>query len=160
MGAGKSTIGRQLAKKLNRKFYDSDYEIEKKTGVKISLIFEIEGEEGFRKRESQIIDALTNQDNIILATGGGAVLDPENRKYLINRGTVIYLKANIRQLLKRTENDSKRPLLQMDDPGAKLKDLLTEREPIYEEVADLIIKSDRRTVKRIVEDICSHQEIL
>ncbi len=153
MGAGKSTIGRKLAKILKRSFYDSDAEIEQRTGVTIPRVFDIEGEEGFRKRESQILDELTGLSNIVLATGGGAVLSSENRQILSNRGFVIYLKAELELLLKRTSKDKKRPLLQTADPEAQLKKILTEREPYYEEVADLIIQSDRRTVKSIVEHV-------
>ena len=155
MGAGKSTIGRKLAKMLKRSFYDCDTEIEQRTGVNIPLVFDIEGEEGFRKRESHILDELTGLSNIVLATGGGAVLSSENREILSNRGFVIYLKAELELLLKRTSKDKKRPLLQTADPEAQLKKILTEREPYYEEVADLIIQSDRRTVKSIVEHVCA-----
>lgn len=159
MGAGKSTIGRKLAKKLKLSFYDSDTEIEQHTGANISLIFDIEGEEGFRKRESKIIDELTGLSNIVLATGGGVVLSSENREILSNRGFVIYLKAKLEQILKRTAKDQKRPLLQTGDPEAQLQKILTEREPYYEEVADLIIQSDGRTVKNIVDEICKQKEL-
>jgi len=154
MGAGKSTIGRKLAKKLKRVFYDSDTEIEQHTGANIPLIFDIEGEEGFRKRESKTIDELTGLSNIVLATGGGVVLSSENREILSNRGFVIYIKAELEQLLKRTAKDRKRPLLQTDDPEARLQKILAERAPYYEEIADLIIQSNGRTVKNIVDDIC------
>ncbi len=159
MGAGKSTIGRRLSKRLDRKYFDSDFEIERRTGVKISLIFEIEDEEGFRRRESQVIDELTNQSNIILATGGGVILDSKNRECLVERGFVIYLKAGLEQLLKRTAKDKKRPLLQIENPKIQLERLLQEREPYYQEVADMIIESDRRPVKNIIEDICSQEGI-
>ncbi len=158
MGAGKSTIGRMLAKKLKWKFYDSDHEIERRTGVNIPLVFDIEGEQGFRKRENKIIDELTSHSGIILATGGGAVLDPKNREYLTERGFVIYLKSGIDQLLKRTAKDQKRPLLQTDDPAAKLQEILSEREPFYREVANLIIETDNHTVKSIVDDIFKQQK--
>lgn len=154
MGAGKSTIGRKLAKQLKQTFHDSDSVIEERTGVTISTIFDIEGEEGFRKRENQVIEELTALSNIVLATGGGAVLNPDNRKLLSDRGTVIYLKADLKQLIKRTGRDQKRPLLQNGDPAEQLEKILGEREPYYEEVADLIISSNRRTVKSIVQEIC------
>jgi shikimate kinase len=159
MGSGKSTIGRKLAKKLKRSFYDSDAEIEQRTGANIPLIFDIEGEKGFRKRESKIFDELTGLSNIVLATGGGVVLSSENREILSNRGFVIYLKADLEQLVKRTAKDQKRPLLQSSDPEAQLQKIITEREPYYEEVADLIIKSDKRTVKSIVDEICKQKDI-
>ncbi len=158
MGAGKSTIGRMLAKRLKWKFYDSDHEIERRTGVNIPLVFDIEGEQGFRKRENKIIDELTSHSGIILATGGGAVLNPKNREYLTERGFVIYLKSGIDQLLKRTAKDQKRPLLQTDDPAAKLQEILSEREPFYREVANLIIETDKHTVKSIVDDIFKQQK--
>jgi shikimate kinase len=159
MGSGKSTIGRQLAKRLKLKFYDCDHEIERRTGVNIPIVFDIEGEQGFRKREKQIIDELTNLTGIILATGGGAVLDSTNRKYMTERGFVIYLKAGIDQLLKRTSKDKMRPLLQTDDPETKLKKILNEREPLYKEVANLTIETDNRKVKNIVDEICKHQAL-
>lgn len=160
MGAGKSTIGRKLAKQLKHTFYDSDSVIEERTGVTISTIFDIEGEEGFRKRENQVIEELTALTNIVLATGGGVVLYPDNRKLLSERGTVIYLKADLKQLIKRTARDQKRPLLQKGDPAEQLEKILAEREPYYQEVADLIIKSDRRTVKSIVQEICEQLTVL
>ena len=153
MGAGKSTIGRKLAKHLKLAFYDSDSEIEQRTGVTINTIFDIEGEEGFRKRENQVIDELTALSDIVLATGGGAVLNPDNRKLLSDRGTVIYLNADLKYLLKRTSRDQKRPLLKNGDPAAQLEKILSERGPYYQEVADLIISSNRRTVKSIVQEI-------
>ena len=121
MGAGKTTVGRAIAKRLDRPFYDSDHEIEARTGVKIPIIFEHEGEGGFRARESLVIDELTQRDGIVLATGGGAVLDPNNRAWLSERGLVIYLRAHPHDLWLRTRRDKNRPLLQTDDPRAKLE---------------------------------------
>ena len=153
MGAGKTTIGRQLAKQLKRDFYDSDREIEQRTGVSIPLIFELEQEEGFRKREQAMIDELTQLENIVLATGGGAVLAPENRNHLSTRGYVIYLYAPISQLLRRTSNDKNRPLLQTDNPRQKLEQLMAVRDPLYREVADTVIKTDNLPVKQVVKQI-------
>lgn len=155
MGTGKSTIGRKLAKRSSQKFYDSDYEIESRTGVKINLIFEIEGEAGFRKRESQLLDEFTSMSNIVLATGGGAVLSEENRATLTERGFVVYLKSDIDLLLRRTSRDSKRPLLQNEDPEAVLKKLLDERGPLYEEVADLVIDTAGLSINDIITQIMS-----
>ncbi|MBM2829581.1 MAG: 3-dehydroquinate synthase [Gammaproteobacteria bacterium] len=159
MGSGKTTIGRKLEKKCKLQFFDSDHEIELRTGVKITLIFEIEGEAGFRKRESQMINELTSNSGIVLATGGGAILDPENRKYLSERGFVIYLRASIEQLLRRTAKDQKRPLLQTDNPRAKIEELLAERGPLYEEIANMIVDTDGRTVQKIIDEICNHQDL-
>ena len=159
MGAGKSTVGRRLAKRLKLIFFDSDQEIERSTGARVSLIFEIEGEQGFRKREAEIIDELTQHSNIILATGGGAVLDPGNRKALVDRGMVVYLKAGLDRLVQRTSRDNKRPLLKTDDPAAKLKVLLEKREPLYENLADLIVDTNQRTIQAIVDEIIEHRDM-
>lgn len=156
MGAGKSTIGRRLARKLKLKFLDSDQAIENRTGAKIALIFEIEGEEGFRKRESEIIEELTNQPGVVLATGGGVVLNPANRQKLAERGLVVYLRAGLDQLLKRTARDTKRPLLNTDNPRERIKELLNTRTPLYEEIADLIVDTDKQPVTQIVEEICNY----
>ena len=153
MGAGKSTIGRQLAKQLDMPFYDSDHEIESRTGVDIPLIFELEGEAGFRKREAAIIDELTNLPDIVLATGGGAILDPENREHLKSRGRVIYLHATVNQQLRRTRKDRNRPLLQTENPRAKLEELLEIRDPLYRETAGLIIETDGMRVRDVVKKI-------
>ena len=149
MGAGKTTIGRQLAKQLQLQFLDSDHEIEDHTGASIPLIFEIEGEEGFRKRESAMIDELSQRDGIVLATGGGAVLREENRRHLHKRGKVVYLHAELEDLLLRTSKDRNRPLLQTEDPRAKLAALVEERDPLYREVAHLVIDTARSNPKRI-----------
>ena len=153
MGAGKSTIGKLLADRTNREFIDADSVIVEKTGVEIDLIFEIEGEEGFRKRESRLIEELTALDNIVLATGGGAVLDPENRQLLEQRGTVIYLQASVEQLYERTVKDRKRPLLQTDDRFGKIRELLTVRDPLYREIADTVVSTDGKSVKQIVDKL-------
>jgi shikimate kinase len=153
MGAGKSTIGRQLAKQLGMPFYDSDHEIEERTGVDIPLIFELEGEAGFRKREAAVIDELTKLPDIVLATGGGAILDPENREHLKSRGRVIYLHATINQQLRRTRKDRNRPLLQTENPRAKLEELLEIRDPLYRETAGLIVETDGMRVRDVVQKI-------
>ncbi len=153
MGAGKTSVGKQLAKALKRDFIDSDTEIEDRTGVNIPTIFDIEGEAGFRARESQVIDDLTQQDKIVLATGGGAVLDPQNQKALQSRGIVFYLYASIDQLFQRTHRDRNRPLLQTDNPKQKITELLELRDPIYRSVADFVIETDGQTVRKVVDEI-------
>lgn len=155
MGAGKSTIGKKLAKRSSQKFCDSDHEIENRTGATINLIFEIEGEAGFRKRETQLLDEFTSISNIVLATGGGAVLSSENRAYLTERGFVVYLKSDVDQLLRRTSRDSKRPLLQSGDPEAVLKKLLDERGPLYEGIADMVINTAGLSIDDIITQIMS-----
>lgn len=160
MGAGKSTIGRQLARRLHMTFYDSDQAIEERTGVDIPRIFDIEGEAGFRRREQQVIDELTQLSGIVLATGGGAVLDSDNRAYLRERGLVVYLRAGAEQLIKRTERDTQRPLLQnSDNREQRILQLLAERDPIYTELADLIIDTDQLTVRRTVNNICRRLQV-
>jgi shikimate kinase len=153
MGAGKSTIGRQLSKQLDLPFHDSDHEIEARTGVDIPLIFELEGEAGFRKRECVVIDELTQLPDIVLATGGGAILDPQNREHLGNRGRVIYLHASVNQQLKRTRMDRNRPLLQTDDPRARLEELMATRDPLYREIATIVIDTDGMRVRDVVRKI-------
>lgn len=153
MGAGKSTIGRQLSLRLGMSFLDSDHEIEARTGVDIPLIFELEGEAGFRKREQSVIDELTQLPGIVLATGGGAVLDSANRRNLDKRGRVIYLHATVNQQLKRTRRDRNRPLLQTGDPRAKLEELMAIRDPLYREIADIIIETDGKRVRDVVRQI-------
>ncbi len=153
MGAGKTTVGKLLAKQLGRTFYDSDHEIEKRTGVKIPIIFELEGEEGFRKREKTAIQELSEMTNIVLATGGGAVLAKENRDVLKNTGVVIYLRANVNELWHRTRHDKQRPLLQNVDIRAKLEQLYAERDPLYTETATLIIDTGNQPVATIINRI-------
>jgi len=153
MGSGKTTIGRQLAKQLQRDFFDCDHEIENRTGANIPLIFELEGEEGFRKRETAMLDELTQKQNIVLATGGGAVLASENRKMLRQRGHVIYLQASIDQLWERTRLDKNRPLLQTDNPRDKIASLFENRDPLYREVADTIIDTSNNHLKTTLKEI-------
>ena len=153
MGAGKSTIGRQLANQLRLPFHDSDHEIESRTGVDIPLIFELEGEAGFRKRETTVIDELTRLPNIVLATGGGAVMDPDNRQHLKTRGRVIYLHTSVNHQLKRTRKDRNRPLLQTGNPRDKLEELMSIRDPLYREIASIIINTDGMRVRDVVKII-------
>jgi len=153
MGSGKTTIGRQLAKQLNMDFFDSDHEIENKTGANIPLIFELEGEQGFRKRETAMLNELSKKNSIVLATGGGAVLALENRKMLRQRGMVIYLSATIEQLWERTRLDKNRPLLQTENPREKIETLLIERDPLYKEIADMIIDTGTGNVKSTIKQI-------
>ena len=153
MGAGKTTIGRLIAKQMGMVFYDSDFEIERRTGVKIPLIFELEGEAGFRKRETAVIEELSQLDNIVMATGGGAVLLPENRELLKNNGKVIYLRASVHDLWLRTRNDKTRPLLQGGDIKQKLERLYIERDPIYTALADCIVDTGAQSAADITNDI-------
>lgn len=153
MGCGKTTVGRHLSKYLRLCFYDSDHEIEKKTGVKIPVIFELEGESGFRKREWQAIQELTAQNGIVLATGGGAVLMEENRVSLKKSGQVIYLRATAHELWLRTRNDKNRPLLQNTNARSKLEELLLAREPYYLETAHHIVETAGQPVSMIVQQI-------
>jgi shikimate kinase len=150
MGVGKTTIGCQLSEILGLTFKDSDREIEERTGATIPLIFEVEGEDGFRKREKAIIAELTAQNKIILSTGGGAVLDPENRALLKNRGFVIYLQASVEDLLLRTAHSHHRPLLKTANPRERLEKLLQERHPLYKEVANVTIRTGQRTIHQVV----------
>lgn len=153
MGAGKTTIGRRLAKLLGRPFVDSDHEIEARTGVEIAYIFEKEGEAGFRERERQIIDELTQQQSVILATGGGAVGCKETRSNLQARGIVIYLKTTVDQQLARTANSTHRPLLQLGNPRQKLTELLEVRDPLYREVADIIVDTSGKNSNMLTKEI-------
>jgi len=147
MGVGKTTLGQQLAQALGYRFLDSDKEIERRTGATIPLIFELEGEAGFRQREAAMIDELSQLDQVVLATGGGAVLRPENRRHLAGRGHVVYLRADIDKLLERTARDRNRPLLQTDNPRQKLLDILETREPLYREIADQVVETGSHTVR-------------
>ncbi len=153
MGAGKSAVGRQLARLLHLGFVDSDEEIESRTGVDIPFIFEKEGEEGFRKREAKVIDDLTQGDGVVLATGGGAIVEPQNRSHLGARGFVIYLHTTVDQQLARTRKGRDRPLLDNDDPRAVLEALMAAREPMYREIADLTIETDGRKVRAVANEI-------
>ena len=153
MGAGKSAVGRRLARLLHLDFVDSDDEIEARTGVDIAFIFEKEGEAGFRKREAAVIDELTLKDGIVLATGGGAVIDSANRNALGARGVVVYLHTTVKQQLARTGRGRERPLLSNGDPAAILEALLAERDPLYREIADHVIATDGRKVKAVADEI-------
>jgi shikimate kinase len=153
MGAGKSTIGRQLAEALSFRFEDSDHEIQRRTGVDIPTIFEYEGEEGFRKREEQVIADLTDQEGIVLATGGGAVLREINRQRLTARGVVIYLHCSPEQQFARTNRDRNRPLIQTADPLQSLRDIMAIREPLYRQVADLVVSTEKRGTASVVKEI-------
>nr|WP_156133704.1 bifunctional shikimate kinase/3-dehydroquinate synthase AroKB [Massilia sp. JS1662] len=158
MGAGKTTIGRLLARRLDMTFIDSDHEIEARTGATIPWIFEIEGEASFRRREADVIRELTAQNGIVLATGGGAVLNPDSRALLAERGTVIYLRASVSSILARTAHDKNRPLLQTADPRRKLEDLTAQREPLYREIADMVIDTGRPNVQSMVQTILDQLE--
>lgn len=158
MGAGKSTIGRQLAKKLRRRFWDSDREIEERTGVSISWIFEMEGEAGFRDREQKMVDELSALDNVVLATGGGVVLAETNRQLLADRGTVVYLAARAEQLYRRMARDKSRPLLQTGDKRQQIKQLLAQRDPLYREIADIIVATGEQSVQRTVSEVIRQLE--
>lgn len=148
MGAGKSTIGRQLAQLLNMDFVDTDAEIEERAGADISWIFDVEGEEGFRKREERLINELTQRQGIVLSTGGGAVLSKDNRNHLSARGIVVYLETTVEKQYQRTQRDKKRPLLQdVTDPRQVLEDLAKVRNPLYEEVADITLPTDEQSAK-------------
>ncbi len=154
MGAGKSTIGKMLAKTLGRDFCDSDKEIERRTGVSIPMIFDYEGEAGFRRREAEVLARLAEQESVVIATGGGAVILAENRELMQRRGFVVYLRCSVEKQMERTHKDTNRPLLQTDDPRQRLQDLFAQRDPLYTEIADLVIDtgalSGQSAVKRIV----------
>lgn len=153
MGAGKSTVGRRLASALDKDFVDADQEIERRTGVGIPVIFEIEGEAGFRKREKALLAELTMRENIVLATGGGVVLSSQNRKRLKERGFVVHLTASIGLLVERTFRDRQRPLMQTADPTATMRALMEKRAPLYRECADLTVNSTRRSGRLVVDEI-------
>jgi shikimate kinase len=150
MGAGKTSVGKALARDLGKTFVDSDHVIEARTGVKIPVIFELEGEAGFRAREAAVIDELTSQDNVVLATGGGAVLSEVNRHALHTRGTVVYLRASVQDLWHRTKHDRNRPLLQTADPLARLTELHAQRDPLYRAVAHLVADTGSQSLRTLV----------
>ena len=152
-GAGKTTVGRQLARRLERTFVDADHEIEARTGVRIPLIFDIEGEQGFRDREAKVIADLAGESNLIVATGGGAVLRPENRAALKNGGTVVYLQAAPRLLFERTRLDPNRPLLQVANPMQRIEELFAQRDPLYREVADIVVNSLGGSISHLVKQL-------
>lgn len=149
MGAGKTSVGKLLARRLNKKFYDCDHEIERTTGVRIPLIFEIEGEAGFRTREIKMLSEIACRDNIVLATGGGAVLAEENRRVLAEHGTVVYLRAAPHDLWQRTRHDRNRPLLQTGNPLAKLTALYSERDALYREIAHVVVDTGSQSVSSL-----------
>lgn len=153
MGAGKSTIGRQLANELHLEFFDSDAEIEKRTGADIAWVFDVEGEEGFRAREEKVIFDLTEKQGIVLATGGGSVISKETRNRLSARGFVVYLETTIEKQVARTARDKRRPLLQNGEPQEILENLAESRNPLYEEIADLVVKTDNQSAKVVSREI-------
>lgn len=159
MGAGKTTVGREYARRHQLRFVDCDHELEARTGVKIPTIFEIEGEAGFRRRESQLLDELTREDSLVLGTGGGVVLAPGNRALLAQRGVVVYLNVPAQVLWERTRHDRNRPLLQVPNPRERIESLLRERDPLYRDVADIIVDGGRgnpggmvRQIERAIEE--------
>jgi len=153
MGSGKSAVGRRLAAELQLEFHDSDEEIESRTGVDIPLIFDKEGEAGFRRREAAVIDELAGHNGILLATGGGSPVSAETRARLASSGIVVYLYTTVPEQMRRTKKSTHRPLLQCDDPAAVLEGLMQERDPLYREIADIIIKTDGRRVTSVVNEI-------
>nr|WP_298142023.1 shikimate kinase AroK [uncultured Pseudomonas sp.] len=160
MGAGKSTIGRLLAKELRVPFKDSDKEIEQRTGANIPWIFDVEGEAGFREREQAVIVELCEQEGMVLATGGGAVMRPENRAALRQGGRVVYLHATVEQQIDRTSRDRNRPLLRNADPGKVLRELLAIRDPLYREIADIVVDTDERPPRLVVQEILERLDAL
>jgi shikimate kinase len=153
MGAGKSTIGRLLSQELKLEFVDSDREIEKRAGADIPWIFDVEGEAGFRDREEGVIEALSLRKDVVLSTGGGAVLRPENRSVLQANGTVVYLETSVEQQLDRTSRDKNRPLLQTENPRVVLEELMSIRHPLYLDTADIVVVTDKRHPKTVVTEI-------
>ncbi len=153
MGAGKSTIGRHLAQQLHLQFYDTDQEIERRTGADIAWVFDVEGEAGFRVREGGVIDDLSQMQGIVLATGGGSVISKENRNHLSARGIVVYLETTIDKQFARTQRDKRRPLLQTEEPREVLESLAAERNPMYAEVADYTVKTDDQSAKAVANQI-------
>ncbi|MCC7136483.1 MAG: shikimate kinase [Nitrosomonas sp.] len=158
MGAGKTTIGKLLASSMGRTFIDSDHEIQQRTGVNIPVIFEFEGEAGFRKRETEVLQAVALLPDIVLATGGGAVLREENRELLRKNGTVIYLRVPVNELKRRTRFDKNRPLLQTDNPQARLIELFNQRDPLYRETAHIILDSGRQSARALVQTLIKKLE--
>ncbi|MES2821827.1 MAG: shikimate kinase AroK [Pseudomonadota bacterium] len=160
MGAGKSTIGRLLAKELRFPFKDSDKEIEQRTGANIPWIFDVEGEQGFREREQSVIGELCQLQGVVLATGGGAVMRPENRSALRAGGRVVYLHTSVEQQLDRTSRDRNRPLLRTLNPGKVLADLMAIRDPLYREIADVVVETDERPPRLVVQEILERLDAL
>lgn len=159
MGAGKTTIGRQLARRLGWRFVDSDHEIVARTGVSIPTIFEIEGEAGFRRRESQVVEELAALRHIVMATGGGVVLSPENREVLRHNGMVVFLDVSPKQLHERTRHDKNRPLLQVEDPLGRLEALHTARAPLYREVADVVIDANGCNAQSVIQTLIKEYQL-
>ncbi|CAI8164385.1 shikimate kinase AroK [Pseudidiomarina mangrovi] len=154
MGAGKSTIGRQLARQLHLEFFDSDAEIERRTGADIAWVFELEGEQGFRQREEKVIEELTENTGIVLATGGGSILSKESRNRLSARGIVVYLQTTIDKQLARTQRDKRRPLIaEADNPREVLEELADSRNALYEEIADIVVRTDEQSTKVVIDEI-------
>lgn len=153
MGAGKTSIGRQVAQLVGFEFLDSDAEIEQRTGANIPWIFDVEGEQGFRDREESMIDELSQLTGIVLATGGGSVMREINRQHLASRGVVVYLKTSVEEQIARTSRDRNRPLLQTENPEQVLRDLMEKREPFYIDVADVTVVTDNRNVKEVAKEI-------
>lgn len=154
MGAGKTTVGRELARRLGKRFIDCDHELQARTGVSVTTIFQVEGEDGFRKRESQLLAELVRDHDVVLATGGGAVLRPENRENLARHGVVVYLRVLPQHLWARTRHDRNRPLLQVPNPQERIEELFAARDPLYAEVADVVLESGgggaRTVVRRLI----------
>jgi len=159
MGAGKTTAGRSLAARLSKTFHDSDHEIEARTGVRIPVIFEIEGEAGFRRREAEAIERLTAQNEVVLATGGGAVLDAESRAHLKSRGLVVYLHAQPADLARRLGRDRSRPLLRGVNPRVRLEELYAARDPLYREIADIVMDTGRQSASALVTQLLARLEL-
>jgi shikimate kinase len=153
MGSGKSTIGNIIARRLHREFQDSDHFIEERTGVDVARIFDVEGEQGFRDRESNALNELLSENNRVIATGGGAVLRRQNQQLLKQKGYIIFLDTTVNQQMQRLQRDKKRPLLQTENPRQRLESLLLERRPIYLDLADLAVKTDKRMARRLATDI-------
>jgi shikimate kinase len=153
MGSGKSTIGNIIARRLHREFQDSDHFIEERTGVDVARIFDVEGEQGFRDRESNALNELLSENNRVIATGGGAVLRRKNQQLLKQKGYIIFLDTSVNQQMQRLQRDKKRPLLQTENPRQRLESLLLERRPIYLDLADLAVKTDKRMARRLAADI-------
>ena len=160
MGAGKTTVGKLLSKRYHKAFHDSDHEIEARCGVKIPVIFEIEGESGFRKREEQAIAELSALSDVVLATGGGAILSAANRELLKNRGVVIYLRGSPEHLFERTRHDRNRPLLQTENPLAKLRELYQQRDPLYREIADIVMDTGRQSISHMTRILCDKIDLI
>ena len=158
MGAGKTTVGRLLARRLKRKYYDSDEEIERRCGVRVPVIFDIEGEAGFRAREAQVIKELCALEGIVLATGGGAVLAEANRRRLAACGSVIYLHTRPSQLWQRVRHDRNRPLLATPEPQKRLEELYAERDPLYREIADVVMETGKQSVQTLAHDLLARLE--